>query len=211
MRQAAEKLAAMGPQAVLVKGGHLEGDAIDILFHRGEWTEFTSPRIETRHTHGTGCTFSAAITASLASGPRSSGSHPASQTLHHGGDSQQSGTWIGLRAAGSPRSILSRVLVGQRRVGASDGAGLGCSGRMNDVSPGPQQLQLLSNLQLLLGRAAFQLLDAIPPVIVLALQIGVFFFELADLVPLLAREPAGLAGRAIPPTRKRRSLQRQSE
>ena len=41
---------------------------IDILFHRGEWTEFTSPRIETRHTHGTGCTFSAAITASLASG-----------------------------------------------------------------------------------------------------------------------------------------------
>ena len=68
MRQAAEKLAAMGPQAVLVKGGHLEGDPIDILFQRGEWTEFTSPRIETRHTHGTGCTFSAAITASLASG-----------------------------------------------------------------------------------------------------------------------------------------------
>jgi hydroxymethylpyrimidine/phosphomethylpyrimidine kinase len=68
MRQAAEKLAAMGPQAVLVKGGHLQGDSTDILFHRGEWTEFTTPRIETRHTHGTGCTFSAAITASLASG-----------------------------------------------------------------------------------------------------------------------------------------------
>ena len=68
MRQAAEKLAALGPQAVLVKGGHLRGDAIDILFHQGEFTEFTSPRIETRHTHGTGCTFSAAITASLALG-----------------------------------------------------------------------------------------------------------------------------------------------
>jgi hydroxymethylpyrimidine/phosphomethylpyrimidine kinase len=68
MRQAAEKLAGMGPQAVLVKGGHLGGDPIDILFHRGEWTEFTAPRVETRHTHGTGCTFSAAITASLASG-----------------------------------------------------------------------------------------------------------------------------------------------
>ncbi len=68
MRKAARQLASMGPQAVLVKGGHLEGDAIDILFHRGEWTEFSSPRIETRHTHGTGCTFSAAITASLASG-----------------------------------------------------------------------------------------------------------------------------------------------
>ncbi|MGB6944212.1 MAG: bifunctional hydroxymethylpyrimidine kinase/phosphomethylpyrimidine kinase [Bryobacteraceae bacterium] len=68
MRQAAQKLAALGPQAVLVKGGHLEGDPTDILFHRGEWTEFSSQRIETRHTHGTGCTFSAAITASLASG-----------------------------------------------------------------------------------------------------------------------------------------------
>lgn len=68
MRCAAGKLAGMGPQAVLVKGGHLEGAPIDVLYHRGEWTEFTSPRIETRHTHGTGCTFSAAITASLACG-----------------------------------------------------------------------------------------------------------------------------------------------
>jgi hydroxymethylpyrimidine/phosphomethylpyrimidine kinase len=68
MRQAAEELARLGPQAVLVKGGHIRGDPIDILFHRGEWTEFASPRIETRHTHGTGCTFSAAITASLAAG-----------------------------------------------------------------------------------------------------------------------------------------------
>jgi hydroxymethylpyrimidine/phosphomethylpyrimidine kinase len=68
MRQAAQKLASMGPQAVLVKGGHLGGDPTDILFHRGEWTEFTAPRVETRHTHGTGCTFSAAITASLATG-----------------------------------------------------------------------------------------------------------------------------------------------
>lgn len=68
MREAARKLAGMGPRAVLVKGGHLPGEAIDVLYHRGEWMEFTSPRIETRHTHGTGCTFSAAITASLAAG-----------------------------------------------------------------------------------------------------------------------------------------------
>ena len=68
MRQAAETLGCLGPRAVLVKGGHLAGDPTDILYHQGEWTEFTSPRIETRHTHGTGCTFSAAITASLASG-----------------------------------------------------------------------------------------------------------------------------------------------
>jgi hydroxymethylpyrimidine/phosphomethylpyrimidine kinase len=68
MRDAAEKLAALGPKAVLVKGGHLGGDATDILFHRGEWLEFTSPRIDSPNTHGTGCTFSAAITAALASG-----------------------------------------------------------------------------------------------------------------------------------------------
>jgi hydroxymethylpyrimidine/phosphomethylpyrimidine kinase len=69
MRNAAEKLAALGPRAVLVKGGHLgEGDAIDILFYQGEFREYTSPRIATRNTHGTGCTLSAAITASLASG-----------------------------------------------------------------------------------------------------------------------------------------------
>src|SRR5581483_5073152 len=68
MRRAAQSLAALGPEAVLVKGGHLAGEAIDILFYQGEFTEFPAPRIITRHTHGTGCTFSAAITASLAAG-----------------------------------------------------------------------------------------------------------------------------------------------
>jgi hydroxymethylpyrimidine/phosphomethylpyrimidine kinase len=68
MRKAAEKLAALGPRAVLVKGGHLGGDATDVLFHQGEFLQFNSPRIATRNTHGTGCTLSAAITAGLASG-----------------------------------------------------------------------------------------------------------------------------------------------
>jgi hydroxymethylpyrimidine/phosphomethylpyrimidine kinase len=68
MRQAATRLMEMGPKAVLVKGGHLPGDAVDVLFHDGKWLEFTAPRVETRHTHGTGCTYSAAITASLALG-----------------------------------------------------------------------------------------------------------------------------------------------
>jgi hydroxymethylpyrimidine/phosphomethylpyrimidine kinase len=68
MRAAARKISGMGPKAVLVKGGHLAGDDIDVLFYQGEWTEFTAPRVETRHTHGTGCTYSAAITASLAAG-----------------------------------------------------------------------------------------------------------------------------------------------
>lgn len=68
MRRAAEELAAMGPKAVLVKGGHLAGDAIDVLFTNGNFEEFASPRVKTKHTHGTGCTYSAAITASLAAG-----------------------------------------------------------------------------------------------------------------------------------------------
>ncbi len=68
MERAAEKLAEMGPKAVLIKGGHLEGDAVDILFHEGTFEEFVAPRIETRHTHGTGCTYAAAITAQLAAG-----------------------------------------------------------------------------------------------------------------------------------------------
>jgi hydroxymethylpyrimidine/phosphomethylpyrimidine kinase len=67
MRRAAELIYEMGAQAVLVKGGHREGDALDVLFD-GEWTEFPAPRIDTRHTHGTGCTYSAAITACLATG-----------------------------------------------------------------------------------------------------------------------------------------------
>jgi hydroxymethylpyrimidine/phosphomethylpyrimidine kinase len=68
MRRAAERIAASGAKAVLVKGGHLPGTAIDILFTAGQWLEFTAPRIDTRHTHGTGCAYSAAITAGLALG-----------------------------------------------------------------------------------------------------------------------------------------------
>jgi hydroxymethylpyrimidine/phosphomethylpyrimidine kinase len=69
MRAAALRIADLGPRAVLVKGGHLaEGDALDILLADGAFHEFRSPRIGTRHTHGTGCTYSAAVTALLALG-----------------------------------------------------------------------------------------------------------------------------------------------
>jgi hydroxymethylpyrimidine/phosphomethylpyrimidine kinase len=68
MRDAAVRIAALGAGAVLIKGGHLEGDALDVLYHDGNFTEFRSARIDTRHTHGTGCTYSAAITAFLARG-----------------------------------------------------------------------------------------------------------------------------------------------
>jgi hydroxymethylpyrimidine kinase/phosphomethylpyrimidine kinase len=51
------------------KGGHLPGpEIVDVLLEHGEFTEFTGPRIEGRNTHGTGCTFAAAIAAQLAKG-----------------------------------------------------------------------------------------------------------------------------------------------
>jgi len=69
MKKAAQKLVSLGAKNVLVKGGHLEGDAVDVLFEPEHgFHEFTGPRIVTAHTHGTGCTYSAAITAELAKG-----------------------------------------------------------------------------------------------------------------------------------------------
>lgn len=68
MRRACERICALGAPAVLIKGGHREGDATDILYDGAAFREFPSPRIDTPHTHGTGCTYSAAITACLAAG-----------------------------------------------------------------------------------------------------------------------------------------------
>ena len=68
MRDAIRRLRQMGARSILVKGGHLAGAANDILLDGEDWYEFPAPRIDTVHTHGTGCVFSAAITAELASG-----------------------------------------------------------------------------------------------------------------------------------------------
>ena len=57
-----------GARAALVKGGHLAGPAIDVLFDGETFIELRAERVVTRHTHGTGCTFSAAIAARLALG-----------------------------------------------------------------------------------------------------------------------------------------------
>lgn len=63
----ARRLLALGPQAVLIKGGHGNGaQSIDVLVTQTETRSFAAPRIATRHTHGTGCTLSAAIAAGLA-------------------------------------------------------------------------------------------------------------------------------------------------
>ncbi len=69
MRQAARRLVSAGAGAALIKGGHLAGDDIVDLFWDGRRERvFRTPRISTRHTHGTGCTLSAAATARLALG-----------------------------------------------------------------------------------------------------------------------------------------------
>lgn len=68
MKEAAIKLIALGAKAVLVKGGHLEDEATDLLYDGNKFTYFKQQRINTKHTHGTGCTLSSAIAASLAKG-----------------------------------------------------------------------------------------------------------------------------------------------
>jgi hydroxymethylpyrimidine/phosphomethylpyrimidine kinase len=68
MKQAALCIYTMGCKAVVVKGGHSTGDAIDILFNGEGFFEFQYPRVDTKHTHGTGCTFSSAIASNLAWG-----------------------------------------------------------------------------------------------------------------------------------------------
>lgn len=68
MKKAAKRIKEMGARYVVVKGGHLPGKACDILFDGEDFTVYSNERIETVHTHGTGCTFSSAIAAGLASG-----------------------------------------------------------------------------------------------------------------------------------------------
>lgn len=68
MADAARAIADLGVPNVLVKGGHLQGDAVDVLLADGHVFPFHGPRLNTPHTHGTGCVYSAAITARLAMG-----------------------------------------------------------------------------------------------------------------------------------------------
>lgn len=69
MERAAVAIHRMGPRYVVVKGGHLRtGDCVDVLFDGEKFTHFPAPRVETKNTHGTGCTFASAIAAGLAKG-----------------------------------------------------------------------------------------------------------------------------------------------
>jgi hydroxymethylpyrimidine/phosphomethylpyrimidine kinase len=70
LERAADALLGLGPSAVLMKGGHLEGDTVVDLLRTADGAEhrFEGPRIATRHTHGTGCTLASAIAAGVAEG-----------------------------------------------------------------------------------------------------------------------------------------------
>ncbi|MBM2804900.1 MAG: Bifunctional hydroxymethylpyrimidine kinase/phosphomethylpyrimidine kinase [Deltaproteobacteria bacterium] len=68
IKEAAKRIVKMGARTVVIKGGHLKGPAIDLFYDGEKFIELTAPRIRTKNTHGTGCTFSAAIAAYLARG-----------------------------------------------------------------------------------------------------------------------------------------------
>lgn len=69
MRRAARTISKLGPRAVLIKGGHLKGrEVVDLLYANRKFKEFKSSRVTGEPTHGTGCSFTAAITAELAKG-----------------------------------------------------------------------------------------------------------------------------------------------
>ncbi|KLU59993.1 hydroxymethylpyrimidine/phosphomethylpyrimidine kinase [Peptococcaceae bacterium CEB3] len=68
MEEAAAAIFRLGARNVLLKGGHLEGKPIDILYKGHEFLHFTKARVDTKNTHGTGCTLSSAIAANLALG-----------------------------------------------------------------------------------------------------------------------------------------------
>lgn len=69
MKEMARAIYELGPQSVLLKGGHMEGThCLDIFFDGVKFWEFDSPKVDTRNTHGTGCTLASAITAFIAKG-----------------------------------------------------------------------------------------------------------------------------------------------
>lgn len=68
LREAAAAVLAYGPRWVLIKGGHLPGDAVDLLTDGSQEHWLRAPRYDNRHTHGTGCTLASAIASGLAKG-----------------------------------------------------------------------------------------------------------------------------------------------
>jgi hydroxymethylpyrimidine/phosphomethylpyrimidine kinase len=70
VEEAARRIVALGARSVVIKGGHRKGPAIDLFYDGKKFRALYAPRIRTTNTHGTGCTFSAAIAANLAQGKK---------------------------------------------------------------------------------------------------------------------------------------------
>ena len=66
LKEAAKRIVGLGARSVVIKGGHRKGPATDLFYDGKKFRSFSAARIPTSNTHGTGCTFSAAITANLA-------------------------------------------------------------------------------------------------------------------------------------------------
>ncbi|GMA56070.1 hydroxymethylpyrimidine/phosphomethylpyrimidine kinase [Alicyclobacillus sacchari] len=95
---AAIRIAQLGPQMIVVKGGHIATDirehelAVDVVYANGTFTYFAAPRLQTAKTHGTGCTFSSAIASCLARGMEPLAAIAAAKTFIHRAIAQAS-TW----------------------------------------------------------------------------------------------------------------------
>lgn len=96
MKRQAERLLALGPKAVLIKGGHLSGpEAADLFYDGSHFRSYSAPRIATKSTHGTGCTLSSAIAAFLVKGLPMEEAIGEAKAYLHGAIAQAAGLHIG--------------------------------------------------------------------------------------------------------------------
>jgi hydroxymethylpyrimidine/phosphomethylpyrimidine kinase len=97
MRRQAERLLALGPKAVLIKGGHLSGpEATDLFYDGSHFRSYSAPRIASKNTHGTGCTLSSAIAAFLVKGLPMEDAIAEAKAYLQGAIAQAAGLHIGL-------------------------------------------------------------------------------------------------------------------
>lgn len=83
MKEAARRIYGLGPKNVLIKGGHLEGEIVDLLFDGRNFFEYAGARIPTKNTHGTGCTLASAIATELAKGKKIQGAIERARSFMH--------------------------------------------------------------------------------------------------------------------------------
>ena len=112
MARQGEALLKLGPRAVLMKGGHLDGDeAIDLLVTEDAIRRFAAPRLASKNLHGTGCTLSSAIAANVVLGARIAGGCSGGQGVRAPGDRAWPGRYAGRgsRAADPDRAAFETL------------------------------------------------------------------------------------------------------